>query len=77
MSLSSPWTCLQIKTSNSDASGHVACTYIVLKVVYTVNGERFTGLNFHVFHGFQEHRESFPVNIYKLCVMALVKYCKT
>ena len=30
----------------------------------TVNGERFTGLNFRGFHGFQEHRESFPVNVY-------------
>ena len=29
----------------------------------TVNGERFAGLNFHVFCGFQEHRESFPVNL--------------
>ena len=26
--------------------------------------ERFTGLNFHVFHGFQEYCESFSVNIY-------------
>ena len=42
----------------------------------TVNGERFTGLNFRVFCGFQEHRESFPMNIYKLCIMALLKYCK-
>ena len=31
---------------------------------YTVNGERFAGLNFHVFRGFQDHRESFPVTIY-------------
>ena len=30
---------------------------------YTVNGERFAGLNFHVFHGFQEYRGSFSVNI--------------
>ena len=29
----------------------------------TVNGERFTGLNCRVFHGFQEYRESFSVNI--------------
>ena len=29
----------------------------------TVKGERFAGLNFRVFHGFQEHCESFPVNI--------------
>ena len=31
--------------------------------VNTINGERFTGLNFHVFHGFQEYRESFSMNI--------------
>ena len=39
----------------------------VLHAVYacrtTVNGERFTGLNFRVFHSFQEYRESFSVNI--------------
>ena len=45
-------------------------------LVSTVNGERFAGLNFRIFHGFQEHRESFPVNVYKLCIMALLKYCK-
>ena len=27
--------------------------------LYTVNGERFTELNFHVFHGFQENRKVF------------------
>ena len=27
----------------------------------TVNGKRFAGLNFHVFHSFQEYRENFPV----------------
>ena len=28
------------------------------------NGERFTGLNFRIFfHGFQEYRESFSMNI--------------
>ena len=48
---------------------------------HTVNGERFTGLNVCVFHGFQEHCESFPVNIYlriiyKLRIMALLKCCK-
>ena len=31
--------------------------------VHTVNGERFAGLNIHVFHGFQEYRKNFPVNI--------------
>ena len=30
----------------------------------TINGERFTGLNFCIFHGFQEHRVRFPVNIH-------------
>ena len=42
----------------------------------TVNGERFAGLNFRVF---QEHRESFPVNIYLYYtnfIMALFKCCK-
>jgi len=29
----------------------------------TVNGERFAGLNFCGFHGFEEDRESFSVNI--------------
>ena len=43
------------------------------KIITTVNGERFAGLNFR---GFQEHRESFPVNIYKLRIMALFKCCK-
>ena len=28
----------------------------------TVNGERFAGLNFRGFRGFQEHHESFSVN---------------
>ena len=37
------------------AKGHVA--------MHTVNGERFAGLNFRVFHGFQKCRESFSVNI--------------
>ena len=31
--------------------------------LYTVNGERFDGLNFHGFRGFHEHRKSFSVNI--------------
>ena len=35
---------------------------------YTVNGERFTGINFC---DFQEHRESFPVNIHFIHIMAL------
>ena len=26
----------------------------------TINGERFAGLNFRVFRGFQEHRKSLP-----------------
>ena len=32
-----------------------------LTAVATVNGQRFAGLNFR---GFQEHRESFSVNIH-------------
>ena len=31
---------------------------------HTVNRERFAGLNFHVFCGFQDHPESFPLNIH-------------
>ena len=39
-----------------------------MKIMYnqtltTVNGKRFTGLNFYGFHGFQGHREGFFVNI--------------
>ena len=30
---------------------------------YTVNGERFAGLNFRVFRIFQEWSESFPIYI--------------
>ena len=30
---------------------------------HTVNGERFAGPNFHIFHGFLEYRESFSMNI--------------
>ena len=41
-----------------------------------VNGERFAGLNFRVFRGFQEHRKSFPVNLYISFIMALFKCCK-
>ena len=29
---------------------------------YSVNVERFTGLNFHTFHGSQEYRKSFSMN---------------
>ena len=43
------------------------------RLVYTVNGERFTGLNFR---GFQEHRESFPVNLYLYYYNGLVKCYK-
>ena len=32
-------------------------------MLYTVNGERFAGLNFHGFHGFGEYCESFSMNI--------------
>ena len=37
---------------------------MVWPVANTVNGERFAGLNFRIFRGFQEHCESFPVNIH-------------
>ena len=40
----------------------VACERF--KCYNTINRERFTGLNFHVFRSFQEHHESFPMNIY-------------
>ena len=30
----------------------------------TVNGERFAGLNFFVFHSFQECHKTFSVNTY-------------
>ena len=33
---------------------------------HTVNKERFAGLNFHVFHSFQEYCESFSVNLSSL-----------
>ena len=42
----------------------------------TVNGERFTGLNFRIFYGFQEYCESFSVTIHKLHIMALFKCFK-
>ena len=36
--------------------------FININSYHTVNGERFTGLNFHVSHGFLEYRESFSMN---------------
>ena len=36
---------------------------IVFLIAHTVNGERFAGLNFHGFRGFQEHHKGFSVNI--------------
>ena len=43
----------------------------------SVNGERFAGLNFRIFCGFQEHRESFPVNIIQALYNGIVfKCCK-
>ena len=38
-----------------------AIIYVAIQTI-TVNGERLAGLNFRVFHSFQEHRESFPLN---------------
>ena len=49
-------------------SWQLPCNY------YTVNGERFAGLNFC---GFQGYRERFSVNIYKLHIMALFKCFKS
>ena len=41
------------------------CDYNKLTAIkqFTVNGERFTGLNLRVCYDFQEYRESFPMNI--------------
>ena len=36
---------------------------VILQQRYTVNVERFAGLNFQAFHGFQEYRESFSMNM--------------
>ena len=49
---------------------------VYVKHVYTINGERFAGLNFPVFRCFQEYHESFSMNIYlailyKHLIMAL------
>ena len=45
----------------------------MIKLVYATNGERFAGLNFHIFHSFQEHCESFPVNILFILYMVFFK----
>ena len=39
------------------------CIFVDFNPLLTVNGERFAGLNFRGFHGFQEYCESFSVNI--------------
>ena len=38
---------------------------------HTVSGERFAGLNFCVFHSFQEYHESFSMNINALSLIRL------
>ena len=50
--------------------GEIMCTpthnlsYVYRNLcIYTVNGERFTRLNFRSFRDFEEDRESFSVNI--------------
>ena len=42
---------------------HVCKHTYVSMYICTINGEGFVGLNFHSFRGFQEHRESFSMNI--------------
>ena len=37
--------------------------WITIGMQHTINRERVAGLNFHVFHSFQEYCESFLVNI--------------
>ena len=45
---------------------------IVIKLSqYTVDGERFAGLNFHVFYGFPGYRKSVSVNIRK-CLSLII-----
>ena len=44
---------IQIKTTQS----------LLFIMIATVNRERFSGLSFHIFHGFQEYRESFSMNV--------------
>ena len=42
------------------------CFVVVVRycdVMNALNGERFAGLNFCVFHSFQEYHESFSVSI--------------
>ena len=45
--------------------------------IHTVNGERFAGLNFHIFCSFQEYRKSFSMDIwlfilYKFHIMGVL-----
>ena len=42
-----------------------------MSLEYTINRERFAGLNIRVYHGFQEYRENFPVNIAK-CLSIII-----
>ena len=41
----------------------IATDLVSAMLVITVNGEKFAGLNFQVFCGFQEHCKRFSVNI--------------
>ena len=40
----------------------IPISLLKVKFCYTANGERFPGLNFHVFYSFQECRESVSMN---------------
>ena len=42
-----------------------------MAIEITVNVERFAGLNFHVFHDFQDYYKSFSVNISISCLFTL------
>ena len=62
-----------VKCIESDSCSAIYTSFVldIINVMmnlkqYTVNGERFAGLNFRVFHDFQEYRQSFSVNLVPL-----------
>ena len=61
MDVGGDWSKLSL--SNVPHIANYTATVLIM-ISYTVNGERFTGLNFHIFHDFQEYHESVSVNIY-------------
>ena len=60
-------TVLRIPSRNDTYSD----SRIPLKLLHTINGERFAGPNFH---GFEEDRESFSVNILHECLLNNYRY---